>query len=145
MPIQLRRLLLLFSVFIIIFIVIRHFLVPDSFGEFGHYRGDALDEIASQEVKFMGNQSCVACHDSIGTLLIEGYHDYLQCEVCHGPGYQHNVNPVTYHLLKPMERTDCAKCHSQNKARAEDGIIQQDIDNHHPERKCIECHNPHQP
>ena len=38
---QLRVLIALFAAFIIVFLVVRKLLIPDSFGQFGHYRGDA--------------------------------------------------------------------------------------------------------
>ncbi len=144
MPIQLRRLLLLFGLFIVLFLVVRHFLVPDSFGDIGHYRANALDEIAAHQVKYVGKDACIECHDDMGTELAEGPHTPLQCEVCHGAGYQHIDEPDVYVLRKPVERADCAKCHEKNAARPET-IVQQDVKNHNPEEKCIECHNPHQP
>ena len=145
MPIQVKRLLMLFSVLIVLFFVVRHFLVPDTFGQYGHYRGAALGEIASHPTKYMGNGSCIECHEDEGTLLVEGPHEVLKCEVCHGPGYLHIDNPDENKLHKPRERADCARCHAMNKARPEDVITKQDITNHNPDDKCIECHNPHQP
>lgn len=40
-------------------------LVPDSFGDFGHYRGDAEAEIASQKMSYAGYEECGECHDDI--------------------------------------------------------------------------------
>jgi len=45
MPVQLKTLLPLFAVFILLFLVARHFLIPESFGKYGHYRANAIDEI----------------------------------------------------------------------------------------------------
>ena len=42
MPPQLRRLIPMFAVFIALFLLVRHFLVPDSFGEYGFYRVTGL-------------------------------------------------------------------------------------------------------
>ena len=36
----------LFVLAFLVFLVVRHFVVPKSFGEYGHYRGAAIGEIA---------------------------------------------------------------------------------------------------
>jgi len=48
MPAQLNRILLLFIAFIGLFLLVRHFLIPESFGQYGHYRGESLNDIASR-------------------------------------------------------------------------------------------------
>jgi len=44
MPKQIQRLLIVFAVFISLFLVARHYLVPKTFGDLGHYRADALKD-----------------------------------------------------------------------------------------------------
>lgn len=145
MPSQLKRLLVLGAAIVTLFLLLKYLLTPASFGQYGHYRGNALDEIAKLPVKYAGSQTCVECHDSIVTMKSEGYHSDLQCEACHGPAYKHNKTPKKVKLFKPDSRDFCAKCHSMNKARPEKAITQQDIKEHHTEKKCVKCHNPHQP
>ena len=53
----------LFVLAFIVFLVVRgHFVVPKSFGQYGHYRGAAISEIAARPVKFAGHQTCETCH-----------------------------------------------------------------------------------
>ena len=69
MPAQLRRLIPLFILFIGIFLLIRHFLVPDTFGQYGHYRGNSLEENASLETVYADVEDCKACHYEVQELL----------------------------------------------------------------------------
>lgn len=145
MPIHLKRLLLTGVVIISLFLILKHALTPESFGQYGHYRGNSLDEIAALPVRYTGNQSCVACHDTIVTMKSEGYHSDLSCEGCHGAGYKHIENPKTEKLIKPDSREFCANCHDIHHARQEKAVTQKNIREHNIGKKCIICHNPHQP
>jgi len=55
---HLLRVALVFVAGAIIFVLVRAVLVPRSFGEYGHYRGSAMAEIAAQPVVFAGHQAC---------------------------------------------------------------------------------------
>ena len=145
MPQQLKRLLVAFIIFISIFLVIRHFLVPASFGKYGHYRGDALKENAAHEIKYIDAKECANCHTDIDSLKKSGPHQNINCQTCHGPGNKHLEDPSANALAKPDSREFCGKCHAKNAARNGKNITQQDIKEHNPDSKCIECHNPHQP
>jgi hypothetical protein len=145
MPLQIKRLLIMFAIFIALFLLVRHFLIPDSFGKYGHYRGDALAENAAKEVKYAGTKSCIACHDTVFTLKKSGKHEVINCETCHGPGYKHNKTPKEAKLLIPNGRDFCIKCHGKNIAKRKENIVQIDPKEHNVEGNCTECHNPHQP
>ena len=145
MPLQIKRLMLAFAVFIALFLIARQFLKPESFGEYGHYRGGALNENAAKVVKYVGFTSCVSCHDTIVKLKKTGLHASISCEVCHGPGYQHIKTPEKNKLLKPKGREFCGICHSKNAARSKALIHQVDLKEHNVENVCSECHNPHEP
>jgi hypothetical protein len=145
MPPQLKTLLTLFLIFIAIFFVIRHFLVPASFGEFGHYRGDAIIDISNKEMVFANREVCIECHSDINEKLQSDLHANLSCIVCHGPGLEHASFPDSVKIIKKSGRENCGRCHSINPARPKDMINQIDIVEHHKEKNdCIECHNPHQ-
>ena len=146
MPPQIKRLALLFAIFIGLFLVVRHFLVPKSFGEFGHYRGLALTENQARPMKYAGEKACAECHQDMADLKAPNVHHSLSCETCHGPGLEHaqstdSIKPVRV----PKDREFCALCHTKNAARKADNIVQVDLKAHNPEEKCIECHNPHNP
>ena len=145
MPKQLTRLIIVFLIFISLFLVIRHFLVPESFYKFGHYRADALKDNEDHQVKYIDAAMCSACHTDIDSLKVSGPHKNINCQTCHGPGYLHVEDPSKNVLIKPTERAFCGKCHSLNAARPCNIIKQQDIAQHNIDNKCVECHNPHQP
>ena len=144
MPPQLKTLLPFLAVFICIFLVARHFLVPESFGKYGHYRATSLDDNAALPAHYAGKSVCIDCHDTEAGLLTSDKHAGLTCEVCHGPGAAHADDPEKNILIKPGTREFCGKCHDMNPARRTEVINQVDIKTHHIERgNCIDCHNPH--
>lgn len=145
MPVQLKTLLPLFAVFILLFLVARHFLIPESFGKYGHYRADSIDEIVALPVHYAGKAACIECHDTEAKLLASDAHSGLSCEVCHGPNAKHAEDyEIKEFLAKDGSRASCARCHSINPARKIEVINQIDTKEHHPEKEnCIDCHNPH--
>lgn len=74
----------LFVLAFLIFLVVRHFIVPKSFGQFGHYRGAAIGEIAARPVRFAGHQTCESCHSDEAAKKAAGKHAHVNCEACHG-------------------------------------------------------------
>jgi hypothetical protein len=145
MPPQLKRLLPLFAAFIIIFLVIRHFLVPESFGEHGHYRFNSVEENKQLPMNYAGKEACAECHDDKTAELANDVHAGISCESCHGPGLAHYDNPDSIRMIVQQERSFCALCHAINATRKIAVIVQVDLKEHNPDHKCIECHNPHMP
>ena len=134
----------MFVVFIGLFLVARYFLVPDSFGQYGHYRGESLAENEAKPVHYAGKQACIECHEDINEKLETDLHAELSCEVCHGPGDAHIQAPDSVILEKPSTRQFCGTCHTKTPARPAKAITQVDIEEHHIEKNnCIDCHNPH--
>ena len=62
---HLFRLAGLFAVGTLGFLLVRSFVVPSSFGQYGHYRGAAIAEIAARPVHFAGHQTCETCHRTL--------------------------------------------------------------------------------
>ncbi len=145
MPTQLKTLIPLFGLFIVLFLVARHFLIPESFGKYGHYRADSIDEIGALPINYAGKSICIECHETEAEMLASDQHANLSCEVCHGPNAKHADDyEVKDFLIKDGSRLFCGRCHSMNTARNQGVIIQVDIKEHHPEKEnCIDCHNPH--
>ena len=78
-PEQVKRLSLLLVVLVVAFIIVRGNLVPDDFGEYGHYRGSALKEIAALEIHFAGQEVCNECHDDVMETKNLSYHENVSC------------------------------------------------------------------
>lgn len=145
MPPQIKRLLPLFIVFIGLFLLIRYLLVPDSFGQYGHYRGEALNEIAASEMRVASKAMCVDCHWDVQEVIDNDVHANLSCIICHGPGLAHVEDPSPDNIEKMSERELCGKCHQMNPARPMEVIFQVDLETHNPGfENCSDCHHPHQ-
>ena len=74
----------LFVLLFVVFLVVRHFVVPKSFGKYGHYRADAIGEIAAHPAKYAGHETCEACHSDVLDKKSKGKHAHVNCEACHG-------------------------------------------------------------
>ncbi len=144
-PPQLKRLALAFAIFISLFLLVRHLLVPDTFGEYGHYRGASLIDNAQPEIHYAGQQACFDCHQDIEDQKAQDVHSGIHCETCHGPGQKHVVSGDAADIFKPSGREFCGSCHEKNAARRTNTVFQIDLAKHNTGKNCIECHNPHQP
>ena len=142
MPPQIIRLVLLTIGIICVYFTARYFLVPPSFGEFGHYRGDALQMIASRQPFWAGKASCLECHSAHADKLAKGDHKTLSCETCHGPGREHVENPVV--KLPKLDVSLCVRCHEASPSRPK-WLHQINPHNHYTGNLCTECHVPHSP
>jgi hypothetical protein len=143
-PKQIISIAVIFSIVIAAFIIGRLLFVPRSFGKYGHYRADAVDEIASQKLNYAGLQACKTCHSSINQTLSDSYHKGLACETCHGPASKHIESPGAIKPVVPRERKHCETCHSYNPSRPT-GFPQIIAESHNPDKACISCHKPHDP
>lgn len=144
-PPQIPRLALAFGIFISLFLVVRHLLVPDTFGKYGHYRAASLIDNAMPEIHFAGQEACFKCHQDIQDKKSADVHGDIHCETCHGPGEKHVLSSKKEDILKPSGREFCGICHSMNAAKVKSTINQIDLSKHNIGKNCIECHNPHQP
>lgn len=170
MPDQIKRLLVAFVIFIAIFLLARYFLIPDTFGELGHYRAAAIGDAEAYPLGHAGREACRKCHEDQVEELSNGFHAKLACEGCHGPAYKHayyseladpNNFPDSLRLHKPLEREFCAKCHDRNFSRIKfagdsteiSQITMVDVNEHNhfifeetnEIIRCAECHYPHSP
>lgn len=140
-PPQIVRLLLLTLGIVVSYGAMRLVLRPESFGEYGHYRGAALGEAAAHEPVFAGAKSCLECHEETFAERDQHEHRGISCESCHGPARDHVRDPDIGLAAFPAE--GCLRCHSPEPARP---ATQKQVDpSDHFEGKCVECHLPHKP
>ena len=144
MPQQIRRLAVIFALLISGLLVARHYLVPKTFGELGHYRTAAVDSLAALPIRYGGQEICAECPEEIVDKKMESRHRTVSCEVCHGPAGAHVEDPQEVHLPAPRKRGYCPLCHGYNASRPT-GFPQIDPTTHNPVKPCISCHDPHQP
>jgi hypothetical protein len=157
MPPQIFRLVLVTLAIVGSYLVARAFLTPQSFGEYGWYRGNALGEIASRTPVYAGRRACEECHSDVSEKLAKDSHKTLSCEACHGVSRIHAENP---NIPAGRERQDdspdaaakkkieltgshCIRCHEANPSRP--AWFKQIVVKDHYSGKCTECHVPHQP
>ena len=127
----------------LLFLGIRAFYVPKSFGEYGHYRGNAISEIADRPLHFAGHQNCQTCHADIFQTKMTGKHAGVNCEACHGPLEKHAQDP-SIDPGKPEVATLCVRCHAASAARPK-WFPQVDAATHANGVPCDTCHQPHNP
>ncbi len=140
---HLFRLALLFVIGTLAFFVLRSFVVPRSFGEYGHYRGAAITEIAARPEHFAGHQTCETCHADIAQTKSAGKHAHVNCEACHGPQIKHAEDP-SIDPGKPDTAVLCVRCHEASAARPKD-FPQVNAAEHANGVPCQTCHQPHSP
>lgn len=141
MPPQVTRLVLLACGIVGTYAVARVVLTPRSFGQYGHYRGAALEEVAAREPLFAGAKACDECHSEVRDKLAKYEHRGISCESCHGPARTHADDPDV--ATTKLTNTGCIRCHADNGARPV--WLKQIKTDHFAGDKCIECHVPHQP
>ena len=146
------RAVLLLVVLMVVFVFVRHFAVPESFGMYGHYRFDSIADFAAQAAVHGAPGACADCHDEQAETLSGGKHGSVSCEVCHAPLGVH-VEGGEQVAEMPVDRSYalCAVCHERLAARPK-GFPQVVLSDHvsengaeMSERVCLECHDAHNP
>jgi len=149
MPIRFRdyehvlRIAAIFAVGVILFIAWRGAMVPSSFYQYGHFRGDALHDVMAQPVRFAGQATCVECHADVGAARAAGRHAHVACEACHGPLARHAAGEGET-PVRPQALKLCPVCHAarQGKPSAFPQVVVQE---HMGDTPCTECHQAHNP
>ncbi len=133
----------LFLVAFLLFLLVRGRVVPKSFGEYGHYRGNAIRDIAALPVRFAGHQACATCHADVEEVKQKGKHAGVNCEACHGPLAKHTDDPGTLTPPKLDTAALCVRCHAASAARPRN--FPQIAEDHFGGVACETCHQPHSP
>ncbi|MCB1060508.1 MAG: hypothetical protein KDB65_09765 [Calditrichaeota bacterium] len=144
MPPQVSRLVLIFAVIIIAFVATRWWLRPDTFGEYGHYRGKALPAAVAKSPHYISKTTCAECHDDEAAQNTAGPHKKINCQTCHGPGASHIEDPSTDNIRKPEVIPTCLRCHEERAARPAK-FPQINYKEHADGEACNTCHHVHNP
>jgi hypothetical protein len=141
---HLLRLVGVFMVGTLLFFVFRSFFVPPTFGQYGHYRGEAIAEVAALPVVHAGHQACESCHVDVAEEKPKGKHAGVNCEACHGAQGKHAGDPGSVIPQKPDAAVLCAQCHEQSAAKPK--WFKQVVTAEHSQGLiCTTCHQPHNP
>ncbi|MFO1477126.1 MAG: hypothetical protein U1F98_10800 [Verrucomicrobiota bacterium] len=143
LPPQILRLVIVTLAIVGSYVAARTVLTPVSFHQYGWFRGDALEEIASsRQPSYAGRLACDECHSDEVARLAKGDHRTISCESCHGPARAHADNPDI--KLYKLTDADCLQCHESNPSRPA-FLKQITVQDHYRGQRCIDCHVAHQP
>jgi hypothetical protein len=134
----------LFAGGLLAFVVLRALLIPEGFGEIGHFRVAALDDNRAVHKKFAGRGLCETCHDDVAEERAESAHAAIGCEACHGALAGHADDPETVLPGRPEVVPLCVSCHEAGVAKPT-WFPQVDPQEHSGGEACNDCHMPHQP
>ncbi len=136
----------------VVFVVARNGLIPDTFGQHGHYRFASVAEFTERAPVHGGGGECGSCHEDESETHTAGSHGAVSCEVCHAPLGRHVVSG-DWAAEMPVRRDArlCAWCHERLAARPK--TFPQIVTTDHVIEKgeemsagvCLECHNAHDP
>ena len=136
--------------------MIKSLLKPASFGEYGPYRADAVEEEAAIPIRHATNGSCYSCHPYEAKIHKAGLHKTISCEFCHGPWADHVAGKKKIGTLPVKKNREitilCLRCHNTEiKARPHEVIKTVAMPEHLEAQKvksshnCNQCHHVHAP
>lgn len=142
------------------------FFTDKSFGIYGHYRADAVAEVAADAPMYQGAAYCQSCHGERYAMWFKGVHKAVTCETCHGAAAKHpSAKPAAppapadthLHSVIAAGRQEqvklaipansvklCTLCHEKMPGRPA-AQRQIEVSRHAGAQQCIVCHNPHSP
>jgi len=145
------RLLIILAVLVPGFVVARSLLIPESFGKYGHYRGDNVEEQMNLPLVYQEAGFCEECHETQYGSWKDTGHATVNCEVCHGHWEIHNEQVKT--MTADKSNNGCVICHLKLTGRPEEFPQIASFDKHMIDvemqeegmEECLECHDPHEP
>jgi hypothetical protein len=138
------RLAVLIGIGLLVFLVFRSWAVPAGFGQYGHYRGPALNELRAKPVVFAGREVCQTCHTDQFDKVAAGPHATVHCEACHGPQANHAENIEPKPVL-PKTPALCVQCHEAGTGGNPKNFKRVNSAEHSGGVDCKSCHQPHNP
>ena len=146
------RPLYVFLAIVAVILLVRAFYVPADFGihgdegyMYGWYRAGNVDEWKEMPSHYRAGSDCTACHFDKDEMAATSVHGTIQCENCHGAGFDHPQDPPR--LAIDRSRDQCLRCHALLPYPGSDRGALVGIENeiHNPGMACVDCHNPHHP
>lgn len=145
MPPQILRLVILTAGVVGSYGIARVLMVPPTFGDYGSFRGAALEELAAAKPVLSGMKVCEECHTEEFEALGKYEHKEISCEACHGPSRKHANDPDVKTPRTKFADADCLRCHMTNPSRPV-WLKQVDSNDHYRgDKRCSDCHMGHQP
>ena len=129
---------------IIAFLAIRAAVVPEAFGQYGHYRPGALNDNQKRTPRFAGQAECLSGHEEQAKVRQAGKHAKVSCEACHGPLAKHTEDPIAVKPQLPKVALLCKSCHEQDAAKPK-WFPQVNTREHNTGVECNACHQAHKP
>jgi hypothetical protein len=153
---HLIKLIIAFVVFGVAAFFGRQFFIPESMGQYGHYRGTDIADQKNVPIKLHSNEACFECHKPIRKIHKKGVHKTVSCEICHGPYGNHIENDQkigTLPVMRDKEITQlCLRCHNKIiQARPRESIKVIGMPEHLEQKQvrithnCNQCHMVHDP
>lgn len=153
---HIKRIILGLVVFAALGFAAKLVLTPKSFGKYGPYRGDAVDEEAALEIRHKTNASCLSCHPYEARIHLAGLHKTISCEFCHGPYADHVKAGKVYGKLPVKKKEEikvlCLRCHNKAIQARPGEVIKTVVMPEHLETQkvkvshtCDQCHHVHAP
>lgn len=129
---------------VMLFFMARQLTIPKSFGAYGYFRGDNVQEQVNLVTAY--SAGCAKCHPQELSTKGQGPHVQVNCESCHGPSGKHSDAPYQAQFKPTIDRSKeaCLACHSSEIARPQ-AVIRQVNFQHYADKSCLTCHNPHDP
>ena len=116
------------------FLLVRGWLVPDTFGATGPFRGAVLDELkAKWEPTIPADSVCLECHQDVGEERREALHKVVRCYHCHGLGTEHVKEAQAQKANPSAKLTPAAKWDLNF-------LTSQDLYNTKHQKTCTVCH-----
>lgn len=144
-PEQLKRLGVIVGLFLVV-VVTRFFLLPESWISAKPHQAAKVEREMQKAPHYAGMATCRECHQEEYQAKLGGFHRTIGCENCHGPAAAHVANKDDKSAVPPKhrEREFCLGCHGFLASRP-NGFPQVDGEKHNPRKKCVSCHDPHDP
>lgn len=143
-PEQVARLGIVFAAIVSLVLLLRFVILPASlFSALPHQQATVEREMA-KPLHHAGVAVCRKCHDEQFKEKYGGAHRNIGCENCHGPAALHAADENAEKPPRPREREFCLACHAYDAARP-NGFPQVDPQQHNARRKCVSCHEAHDP